>query len=93
MKQAQNGDPFCRALQAYLQSNGESLPTERALARRVIRLAHVYVLRGGLVTRAVKTKQAMWDDPTQIYLPEGPLRAKTISWAHRELDHAKTLTP
>ena len=39
VKQAQNGDPFCRALQAYLQSNGESLPTERALARRVVRLA------------------------------------------------------
>jgi hypothetical protein len=91
VKQAQDGDPFCRALKQYLQSNGESLPSERAMARRVSRLAHVYVLRGGLVTRAVKTKQAMWDDPTQIYLPEGPLRMKTISWAHRELGHAKTL--
>ena len=40
VKQAQGGDPL-----TFLQPNGESLPTERALARRVIRLAHVYVLR------------------------------------------------
>ena len=86
LKQAQELDPFCRALKLYLQFGSESLPADRKLMRKVTRLAHVYIIMDGMIKRSVKTKQARWDEPTQFYVLEGRLREKATHWTHRELE-------
>ena len=55
----------------------------------------MYISVGGIVTRAVNSKQARWDEPTQLYVPDGGVEGESLScqlvphraWARKDATH------